>query len=60
MIAIIVGVLVLQGAFYEHIQLLKRASAPQWKIIKVRTPQELERCDGLIIPGVESTVRQCR
>lgn len=63
-----VGVLALQGAFYEHIELLKKASAakaqadktpsasaPQWEFIEVRTPQELERCDGLILPGGEST-----
>ena len=63
--AITVGVLALQGAFYEHIQLLKKAaaaqaenqgpSAPQWEFIEVRTSRELERCDGLILPGGEST-----
>ncbi|BCS02540.1 pyridoxal 5'-phosphate synthase glutaminase subunit PdxT [Aspergillus luchuensis] len=62
---ITVGVLALQGAFYEHIQLLKsaaadlpakdRSSASQWDFIEVRTPQELERCDALVLPGGEST-----
>lgn len=63
---ITVGVLALQGAFVEHVQLLKKASSsldipsqdspgPQWEFIEVRTPQELERCDGLILPGGEST-----
>ncbi|KAL5357189.1 class I glutamine amidotransferase-like protein [Aspergillus floccosus] len=57
---ITVGVLALQGAFYEHILLLKQAAAgwsssSQWDFIEVRTPQELERCDALILPGGEST-----
>lgn len=57
---ITVGVLALQGAFYEHIQLLKQAATgwetpSQWEFIEVRTPQELERCDALILPGGEST-----
>ncbi|KAF7594530.1 hypothetical protein BBP40_008977 [Aspergillus hancockii] len=62
---ITVGVLALQGAFYEHIQLLKQAAAilttdsdassSQWDFIEVRTPQELDRCDALILPGGEST-----
>ncbi|KAL8692908.1 MAG: hypothetical protein Q9218_002166 [Villophora microphyllina] len=57
-----VGVLALQGAFYEHIKLLHKAishrSLPdgrKWTIIEVRTPQALSRCDALIIPGGEST-----
>lgn len=57
---ITVGVLALQGAFVEHVDLLKKAatglsSASQWEFIEVRTPQELERCDALILPGGEST-----
>ncbi|KAL1964954.1 hypothetical protein VTN77DRAFT_6154 [Rasamsonia byssochlamydoides] len=62
---ITVGVLALQGAFYEHIQLLKKASqlltqpqdvpASQWDFIEVRTPAQLDRCDALILPGGEST-----
>jgi 5'-phosphate synthase pdxT subunit len=56
-----VGVLALQGAFSEHIQLLRRAAAAQltsdytWRFVEVRTPAELSQCDGLIIPGGEST-----
>lgn len=59
---IVVGVLALQGAFYEHLKLLKRASQEvafgqdgTWEFVEVRTAQELERCDALIIPGGEST-----
>jgi 5'-phosphate synthase pdxT subunit len=56
---ITVGVLALQGAFFEHVQLLKKAAeqAPEseWQFIEVRTPQELAACDGLVLPGGEST-----
>jgi len=59
---VIVGVLALQGAFYEHVELLKQAakkvdlgSNQRWDFTEVRTPQELGRCDALIIPGGEST-----
>ena len=59
-----VGVLALQGAFSEHVQLLRQAAKElkqrkcadiKWEFIEVRTPQELARCEGLIIPGGEST-----
>lgn len=56
---ITVGVLALQGAFIEHVHLLKKAAEQElsgvWKFIEVRTPQELARCDGLVLPGGEST-----
>ena len=59
---IVVGVLALQGAFYEHFKLLHHAAAKvvlsinrKWNFTEVRTIQELERCDALIIPGGEST-----
>lgn len=60
MTTITVGVLALQGAFVEHVELLKQAAAglvssTQWEFIEVRTPQELERCAALILPGGEST-----
>ena len=48
----IVGVLALQGDFREHIAMLKSIGADP---IEVRTPEDLERCDGLVIPGGEST-----
>jgi 5'-phosphate synthase pdxT subunit len=59
-----VGVLALQGAFNEHIQLLRQAAqilASQdivkrgWTFKEVRTEAELRSCDALIIPGGEST-----
>lgn len=56
---ITVGVLALQGAFIEHVHLLKKAAKQEvpgnWEFIEVRTPQELARCDGLVLPGGEST-----
>jgi len=47
-----VGVLALQGDFAAHCKAVERAGG---HAIEVRTAQELERCDGLIIPGGEST-----
>lgn len=60
---ITVGVLALQGAFKEHVDLLRQASqkitsskdAVTWTFVEVRTSEELGRCDALIIPGGEST-----
>jgi 5'-phosphate synthase pdxT subunit len=61
---VIVGVLALQGAFSEHIQLLRHAAETlatednlrrSWTFKEVRTKEELESCDALIIPGGEST-----
>jgi 5'-phosphate synthase pdxT subunit len=47
-----IGVLALQGDFVEHINVLRRLGV---QAIPVRTPEELARLDGLIIPGGEST-----
>lgn len=47
-----IGVLALQGAFIEHIQMLERLGVAA---VEVRLPQELDGLDGLIIPGGEST-----
>ena len=65
---IVVGVLALQGAFAEHILLLRQAatvlrndgadtdkSLAQWSFIEVRSKEELEECNALIMPGGEST-----
>jgi 5'-phosphate synthase pdxT subunit len=59
-----VGVLALQGAFNEHVQLLRQAaqilakkdiSERNWTFKEVRNEAELSSCDALIIPGGEST-----
>ncbi|MCB0901937.1 MAG: pyridoxal 5'-phosphate synthase glutaminase subunit PdxT [Actinobacteria bacterium] len=47
-----IGVLALQGDFREHIRMLEDCGA---EATKVRTEADLERVDGLIIPGGEST-----
>lgn len=61
-ISITVGVLALQGAFSEHVQLLKSAFSTLqaegngsiiWRCIEVRTPRDLGEVDALIIPGGE-------
>ncbi len=47
-----IGVLAMQGDFAEHIRHLTAVGA---HAIEVRTLAQLARCDGLIIPGGEST-----
>ena len=47
-----IGVLALQGAFREHVQMLRKLGV---EAAEVRLPAELSDCDGLIIPGGEST-----
>lgn len=47
-----IGVLALQGAFLEHMQMLRRLGV---EAVDVRLPQQLDGLDGLIIPGGEST-----
>lgn len=48
-----VGVLALQGDFAEHEAVLEHL---QVESCRVKNPQDLGRCDGLILPGGESTV----
>ena len=47
-----VGVLALQGDFQAHKRALTRAGA---KAVEVRSAEDLESVEGLIIPGGEST-----
>ena len=47
-----IGVLAAQGAFAEHIAILKKLHT---EAVPVRLPEELKGLDGLIIPGGEST-----
>lgn len=47
-----VGVLALQGDFEAHLKTLRRLGA---EAVEVRTPEQLEGLDGLVIPGGEST-----
>jgi 5'-phosphate synthase pdxT subunit len=47
-----VGILALQGDFEAHRKAIERAGA---RAIEVRSADQLDQCDGLIIPGGEST-----
>jgi 5'-phosphate synthase pdxT subunit len=47
-----IGVLALQGAFFEHIEKLRALGV---SAVEVRLPPDLENLDGLILPGGEST-----
>jgi len=47
-----IGVLALQGAFAAHATVLARLGVEPRE---VRTPDDLERCDALVMPGGEST-----
>ena len=47
-----VGVLALQGDFEAHVKALERAGAEP---VLVNTQEDLEKVDGLVIPGGEST-----
>ncbi|RIK29830.1 MAG: pyridoxal 5'-phosphate synthase glutaminase subunit PdxT [Chloroflexi bacterium] len=47
-----IGVLALQGAFREHIEMLRGLGV---ETVEVRLPEQLRDLDGLIIPGGEST-----
>lgn len=58
----VIGVLALQGAFIEHVNHLERcvdlnggSYGQAVSVITVRTKEELWKCDGLVIPGGEST-----
>ncbi|MFH1781555.1 MAG: pyridoxal 5'-phosphate synthase glutaminase subunit PdxT, partial [Patescibacteria group bacterium] len=47
-----IGVLALQGAFIEHVNIYKRLGVP---VIEVRNKKDLDQVQGLIMPGGEST-----
>jgi pyridoxal 5'-phosphate synthase pdxT subunit len=48
----VIGVLALQGDVREHLRALEEAGE---KAVPVRRLSEIEACDGLVIPGGEST-----
>src|SRR5712692_1291523 len=49
-----IGILAVQGDFEAHAAMLARLGADT---AEVRTPDQLEGCDGLILPGGESTTQ---
>ncbi|KAF8075806.1 glutamine amidotransferase subunit pdxT [Lyophyllum atratum] len=53
---VVVGILALQGAFAEHQAMVQRLSMKRKiAVVLVRTVEDLNLCDALIIPGGEST-----
>ena len=49
-----IGILAVQGDFQAHAAMLEQLGA---QTTEVRTPADLEGCDGLILPGGESTTQ---
>lgn len=49
----VIGVLALQGAFVEHIEMLDKIGVES---LEVRTEEDLDKVQGMILPGGESTV----
>ena len=49
-----IGILAVQGDFAAHAAMLQELGA---ETSEVRTPADLESCDGLILPGGESTTQ---
>jgi pyridoxal 5'-phosphate synthase pdxT subunit len=47
-----IGILAVQGNFREHAAVLRRLGAEP---VEVRRPEQLEKLEGLVIPGGEST-----
>ena len=47
-----IGVLALQGDYAKHVEAVERSGA---RAVLVKLPEEMEKLDGLIIPGGEST-----
>lgn len=47
-----IGILAVQGAFREHEKILHTLGADT---VQIRLPKQLEGCDGIVIPGGEST-----
>ena len=47
-----IGILALQGGFQKHEDMLTKCGV---QTVQVRTAKDLEKCDGIILPGGEST-----
>ncbi|MGA2977722.1 MAG: pyridoxal 5'-phosphate synthase glutaminase subunit PdxT [Spirochaetia bacterium] len=53
-----IGILALQGDFFEHAAILRGLDADRFapiEAVEIRTTRQLSEVDGLIIPGGEST-----
>ncbi|HUL16449.1 MAG TPA: pyridoxal 5'-phosphate synthase glutaminase subunit PdxT [Terriglobales bacterium] len=49
-----IGILAVQGDFAAHAAMLRQLGSEP---VEIRTPAQLEGCDGLILPGGESTTQ---
>lgn len=49
-----IGVLAVQGDFEAHAAMLKQLGA---ETVEVRVPTDIQGCDGLVLPGGESTTQ---
>lgn len=50
-----IGVISLQGDVSEHIQAMQRALGGIGEVLAVRRPGLIQGCDGIVLPGGEST-----
>lgn len=50
-----IGVLALQGAFREHMEAFSRIGI---EAREVRLPEDLSACDGIVLPGGETTAQR--
>jgi len=50
-----IGVIALQGDVSEHVLAMERALQGKGEVLAVRTPGIIPGCDGLVLPGGEST-----
>lgn len=50
-----IGVLALQGAFREHKEAFGRIGV---QALEVRLPEDLRACDGIVLPGGETTAQR--
>lgn len=50
-----IGVLALQGDVSEHVLAMQRALSGKGEVLEIRRPGEIPGCDGLVLPGGEST-----
>ena len=53
-----IGILGLQGDIEEHMEITRKAAGElgrEIQVARVRTPEQIRDCSGLIIPGGEST-----
>jgi len=50
-----IGVIALQGDVSEHVQAMQKALQGRGEVLEVRKPGQIAQCDGLVLPGGEST-----